>query len=330
MSIVFLAYNRREQLAYSLVRVFEHLDYPRDRLEVIVVDNASVDGTAEMVAEQFPGVRVIRSSENVGMSAWNEGMTSARGQWRLALDDDCHIDGDALKTAVRAAEQHGADLVSFRVQSGEVPEFWFNDQYDTGLLTFWGCSAMFSRRAIEEEPFYDPNIFIWGNELELTMRYLDRGFRHLHLPEVSSLHMKGPNLGFDERGFRLNHRHFAYIAAKLLQPRDAVVALANVTLHVLMGAVTGDTRKLRGLPEIPRGVRCGLRVRAPVRAEVSRVYRKHTWHFASPIPQGRIPLGRQSSRAIARNQRPTSVWRNPRWFARRAKYYPRSSAVLEL
>jgi GT2 family glycosyltransferase len=326
VSIVFLAYNRRGQLATSLDRVLAHLDYPADRLEVIVVDNASVDGTAEMVAERFPSVRVIRSPANVGMSAWNLGMKAAAGRWRLALDDDCYIDGDALETAVRCAEEHDADLVSFRVRSGEQPEYWFNDQYDTGLLTFWGCSAMFSQRVIEAEPFYDPNIFIWANEMELTMRLLDRGYRHLHLPEVTSVHMKGPKLVWDERAFRLNTRHFAYIAAKLMQPRDVAIALTNLALHVVAGAVVGDVRKLHGLGEIVRGTRNGLGVRAPVRPKVSRVYRRHTWHFGNPVAQARTVdrtrVPGQSEMAWSQRYR--------RWFAGRAEYYPASMAVLEL
>ncbi len=327
VSIVFLAFNRRAQLAVSLERVLEHLDYPHDRLEVVVVDNASVDGTADMVTERFPAVRVIRNPVNVGASAWNDAMKSAEGRWRMILDDDCYIEDDALKQAVTSAEEHRADLVSFRVESGEVPGYRINDQYETGLLTFWGCSAMFSSRAIETEPFYDPNIFIWANEMELTMRLLDRGYRHLHLPEVTAVHMTSPKVVLSAHAFRLNTRHFAYIAAKLMQPRDAAGALANLALHVAAAAATGDLGKLRALGEIPRGVASGVRVRRPVRSEVSRVYRRHTWHFASPISQ---------LRSVERLPGPTGqpeaarVRRNSRWFAKRPQYYPESSAVLEL
>ncbi len=235
-SIVFLASNRREALAVSLEQVLGHLDYPSERLEVIVADNASSDGTAEMVRERFPRVRIMRNAENVGASGWNHAMTCARGDWRLILDDDCYIAADALKTAVLRAQEHHADLVSFRVLSGEVPGYAFNDEYPTGLLSFWGCSAMFSRRAIETEPFYDPRMFIWANEMELTMRLLDRGFRHLYLPEVESVHMKGPNDKFVEHMMRVNYRHWGYIAGKHLQTLDAVGALANLLVHVLLQA----------------------------------------------------------------------------------------------
>jgi GT2 family glycosyltransferase len=329
VSIVFLAYNRREELATSLTEVLERLDYPADRLEVIVVDNASSDGTHAMVRERFPQVQLIRTPRNIGASAWNTGMTTARGEWRMILDDDCYITGDALKTAVRRAQDHDADIVSFRVLSGTTPGYVFNDEYVTGLLTFWGCSAMFSRRVIEAEPFYDPNIFIWANEMELTMRLLDRGYRHLYLPEVESVHMKGPNPRFSERSTRINAKHYAYIAAKALRPLDAAGAVLNLVGHVVLEAYSLDRRALRAVPEIGRGVAMGLRHRAPVRAEVSHVYRRHTWHFSNPLVTLRTPADRLRARRGADVEH-VRRQRSERWRDVRREYYPRRTAVLTL
>lgn len=330
VSIVFLAYNRREELLVSLRHVLENLDYPPERLEVLVVDNASTDGTTAAVRERHPEVQVIRNPENVGASGWNVGMSSARGDWRMILDDDCYITGDVLQRAVRGAEEHRADLVSFRVVSGADPSFSFNDQYATGLLTFWGCCAMFSRRAIETEPFYDPNMFIWANEMELTMRLLNRGYRHLHMPEIESVHMKVPDLSYNERSVRLNARHFAYIAAKLMQPRDAATAVVNLTLHIFFGAYSIDSRGLTALRDIPGGLIQGLRVRSPVRPEVSRVYRRHTWHFASPRDQLRSPRERLRSGRTPERVEAARIAQVGRWFAKRAQYYPRNTAALEI
>jgi len=330
VSIVFLAYNRREELRDSLGHVLEDLDYPDDKLEIIVVDNASTDGTAEMLRESFPAVQLIRNPVNVGASAWNVGMSTARGDWRMILDDDCYITGDALKTAVRAAEQHEADLISFRVLSGVVPDYAFNDEYITGLLTFWGCSAMFSRRAIENEMFYDPNIFIWANEMELTMRLLDRGYRHLFLPEVESVHMKAPNRDFSERATRVNARHFAYIAGKQLQPRDAVAAVLNLAFRVLVQTVSENRVAAKALADIPRGLVTGLRHRDPVRSEVSRIYRSSTWHFASPLATLRSPLDRLRSGAGREEVAASRARRVDRWYARRSRFYPTETATLTL
>jgi len=79
----------------------------------MVVDNAPTDGTTDMLRRRFPTVQVIRNPDNAGVSAGNVGMATARGAWRMTLDDDCYIEGQALKVAVRRAEEHDADIVSF-------------------------------------------------------------------------------------------------------------------------------------------------------------------------------------------------------------------------
>ena len=333
VSVVFLAYNRREQLAVSLDRILEHTDYPHDRLEVIVVDNASEDGTAEWVREHHPGVQVIRNPVNVGVSGWNVGMATARGDWLLALDDDCYISGDALKTAVRRAQEHDADLVSFLVASSEEEGYFNSGNFNPGLLGFWGCSALFSRRAIEAEPFFDPNLFLWANEVELTMRLLDRGLRHLWLPEVVSVHQKGlPGEELSLRFHALNHRHWAYAAGKLLQPGDALVVLWRLLLRTVLDARNLDRRLLGILPKIVAGFVHGLRLRRPVRPVVSRTYRDVCSDFASPLAVVRTPA--QRLRALgdpAAAQRHRDERRAGRLDpATRERFYPSEAAVLEL
>src|SRR3954468_22893153 len=117
ITIVFLVFNRRTELEESLRQMLTISDYPRDRVDVIVVDNASEDGSGDMVREHFPAVRVIRRDENIGVSAWNDGFAVAEGDLVLALDDDCYLPPDGLRRAVRAMQEHEADLVSFSVTS---------------------------------------------------------------------------------------------------------------------------------------------------------------------------------------------------------------------
>jgi GT2 family glycosyltransferase len=326
VSIVFVAYNRRDQLAVSLEQVLGRLDYPSHRLEVIVVDNASEDGTDAMVRERFPKVQLIRNPRNVGASAWNVGMTTARGEWRLILDDDCYIEGDALKRAVRAAQEERADLVSFLIASSE-EEGYFNDgTRSPGLLGFVGCSALFSRRAIDTEPFYDPHLFIWGNELELTIRLLDRGLRHLYLPEVASVHQKplpAPELSL--RFTTINQRHWAYSAGKLLQPGDAVVVLWRLLLRTFVDAARSDPRLVRTVPGIFAGFLGGLRRRRPVRPSVSSVYRDACVDFSSPLAFLRTPWQR-----LAGDAESGRAERRARWEAEAGRYYPAGRAVLEI
>ena len=79
MTIVFLVFNRREELRESLGRMLEDSDYDRERVDVVVVDNASEDGSGDMVAAEFPGVTLIRRTANCGVSGINDGFAVARG-----------------------------------------------------------------------------------------------------------------------------------------------------------------------------------------------------------------------------------------------------------
>ncbi len=318
VSIVSLVFNRCDDLRESL-RHMQAIDYDSELLEFIVVDNASTDGSAEMVKAEFPEVRLIVRNENCGVSGFNDGFAVASGDFVVALDDDCYLPPDGLKRAVKAAHEHRADLVSFGVVSAYDPDHRFDKKYPTGLLSFWGCAVLMRREVLGELSGYDPNIFVWANELEFMLRFFDRGFRHLHMPEVVAVHMKGE--GDRVAGYLLNARNFGYIAGKLLRPREAAGALlARLAAHV-RDSIREDPRLLRAMPHAVAGFSRGLSVRSPVASrEISRVYRRHFISFASPW---------WLSRSLTEFVRPRgdTLRRRTEFFENR--YHPESAATLE-
>ncbi len=329
VTVNILAHNRRRELARSLRTMLGELDYPRERLELVVVDNDSTDGTRDMLRREFPEVRLIEN-ENVGAAGWTRGFEAGRGDYFLVLDDDCHLRGSSLREAVAGARAHDADLVSFRVVSSEDPDFEFNRHYQVGLLSFWGCAALISRRAIERLEGFDPNIFIWANELEFTIRLLNEGLRHLFLPEVTAVHMKPPPpVEQPADSYRVHMRHLAYVAAKLLRPGDAAVALANLTAKLALGLLRRPSR-WRALPSIAAGARAGIRSRAPVRPPVSRLYRTSFRDFSSPLFYVGDPL------AVWRGSREAGGLgayirsRHRDFYASRSELYPDRTASLAI
>jgi GT2 family glycosyltransferase len=328
VTVAIVAFNRRDPLRVTLTTLRDRLDYPPDRLDVIVVDNASADGTAEMLAEEFPDVRCIRMERNIGAPAWNEAFATARGQYVLVLDDDCYIEGDALRRTVSAAAQERADLVSFRVRSSIDPDYFFTTEYVTGLLSFWGCAWLVSSAALQRLGGYDPGIFIWANELEFTLRFLDLGLRHLYLPDVVAVHMKAPpGQEFAERPHAINNGNLAYVAAKLLQPADAVRVVGRLVTLTLLDAVALSPRSFtRTLPQVLSGVRRGLRARRPVRPAVSAAARDNFGSYANPIAFVRGP----AERLLPGRRGPTPEQRWERFRAQRPRYFPSERAVIEL
>ncbi len=88
-SVVIVSWNTRELLAACLASIPRG---GRSRLEVIVVDNGSEDGSAEMAAERFPWIRLIRNRDNRGFAAANnQGFAIARGRHVLLLNSDTEI-----------------------------------------------------------------------------------------------------------------------------------------------------------------------------------------------------------------------------------------------
>jgi GT2 family glycosyltransferase len=270
VTIVFLVYNRRDELRVSLEQMIEHSDYDESLIDVVVVDNASDDGAAEMVASEFPQVQLIRREVNCGISGWNDGFAVAAGELVLVLDDDCYLPPDGLTRAVEAMREHQADLVSFAVSAAERPEYLFNRAYRTGLLSFWGCSVLIRRQVLEEIGGYDPDIFVWAHELEFMLRFFDHGFRHLHMPEIVSVHMKDASPTrhwkeyFGSRAYQFNSRHFGYIAGKQLRARDSFEALIALLVANFRDGVRHDRKALGALRQTIAGFAKGLRRREPV------------------------------------------------------------------
>ncbi len=336
VTVVFLVFNRRDELRESLGRMLIESDYPADRVDVIVVDNASTDGSSEMVRGEFPQVRLIRRERNIGVAGWNEGLAAATGDYVLALDDDCYLPVDGLRRSVAAAREHAADLVSFKVISTHDPTCVFTDNYRTGLFSFWGCAVLMRRSVVAALGGYDPEIFVWANELEFMLRFFDRGFRHLHCPEIVALHMKPPGdeaVLLEERGYRINARHFAYIAAKLLRPRDAAEAFIALLVRDVRDAIRIDRVAVKAVPDTVRGFAHGLRHRDPVRnAEVSRFYRHNFETFASPWwfsrPVGELILGLPRE-FILRPQGPKPKGRKETYFGERDGLYPDQPSTLQ-
>ena len=114
LAVVIVSWNVRDLLADCLTSVFDSLAGPEIDAEVWVVDNASGDGSAEMVRQRFPQVRLIASGQNLGFAAGNNlalrelGFPTAGSglpRYVLLLNPDTELRGDALATMLRFMDQ---------------------------------------------------------------------------------------------------------------------------------------------------------------------------------------------------------------------------------
>ena len=189
VTVNILTWNRKADLERLLISL-KRQSYPD--LEVIVVDNASTDGTSEMVKSKFPRVRLFRSGENRGIVNWNVGFENAAGKYILALDDDCFPEEDAIERMVsKFLQEPDIGIIAFRILDVETGKYW-NSLYtpatdrEMDWFTFAGCAAGFRADLIKEILF--PDIFLYEHELEPSIRFIDRGYRIVLCPEIRAYH----------------------------------------------------------------------------------------------------------------------------------------------
>jgi GT2 family glycosyltransferase len=221
VTIVVVGFNGRDLLARCLDSVLK--DHGEIGVETIVVDNASRDGTPEMVAERFPGVRLIANQVNLGYGgALNQGIAVASGRYVLVLNQDIALRPGALEEMVAFAEAHpDAGAVGPRLEyedgrfqhsafrfpdwkqaffgffDGLVPlDSEINGRYSGQQLEapfaaehLLGACMLLRRAAIDQAGAFDPTFFMYYEETDLCVRLVRAGWRNYYLPTARVMHV---------------------------------------------------------------------------------------------------------------------------------------------
>lgn len=172
LSIIIVAYNRKA----ALLRTLEHLHAaePGASAEIVVVDNASSDGTADAVGDQYPTVRLIELDENTGVAAFNRGVEASTGQTVLILDDDSWPDPTALALALELLAQRedvAAVALHPRHPGGGRSEWPFARRVEQACDAWpvMGCCNLVRKAAWKHVGGYCEGYFLYRNDTDLAL-----------------------------------------------------------------------------------------------------------------------------------------------------------------
>jgi GT2 family glycosyltransferase len=218
VSVVIVNYNGRRFLDDCLGSLRSQ-NYPRHRYEAVLVDNASADGSVDLVRERFPEVRVVALRRNCGFAEGNNvGFRHARGEWFALLNNDAAAEPGWLSASV-AAGQGATDVggvashVVFRDEPRVINSIGLDlyrdgrggdrgfRQPDLGRQpvgeVFGGCGAglLLRRRMIAEVGGFDPALFMYYEDLELAWRCRRAGWRFVYAPSARVRHVFGASAG---------------------------------------------------------------------------------------------------------------------------------------
>lgn len=189
---VISSWNKVESVRRNLEGLFRQT---RPFARVVVVDNASTDGTAEMVREEFPAVHLVEMphSRYGACETFNVGFAQAETPWIAILDDDVVLPPGWLEgaTARFMEEPETTAVLSTKVVEPGMPaQYRDSDAVNTEryMSTFRGCASLARREPLAAVGYYDERLFIYGNERDLTCRLLNEGYRVLQYPGVEVFH----------------------------------------------------------------------------------------------------------------------------------------------
>ncbi len=226
LTIQIVNWNAREPLRAALRSILAHP--PHFPYEIIVVDNASSDGSVQMLEKEFPEIKLIVSEQNLGFSrGHNLAARAARGKYQFILNPDTEVMPNALDLLVEFAEKHpevaiigpkilnpdGSLQYSCRrfpnptaalFRNTPLGKLFPNNRYTREyLMTDWdhssirevdwvsGAALFIQREVFERLGGFDEQFFMYCEDMDLCYRAWQAGYKVVYYPEPVIIHAIG-------------------------------------------------------------------------------------------------------------------------------------------
>jgi N-acetylglucosaminyl-diphospho-decaprenol L-rhamnosyltransferase len=181
---------------------------------VIVVDNASTDGTGELVRREFPDVRLLSLPENAGFGrAVNAGARAGTGEAIVLVNNDVIVEPGFVAAITAPLEQPGVGMVAgLTVIPGSEQVDAFGIELDRGLSAYnrgrrgadagrlampSGGAAAYRRTAWDEAGGFDGALFAYGEDVDLGLRLRAAGWEVAEAAAARGVHLGGATAGVD-------------------------------------------------------------------------------------------------------------------------------------
>ncbi len=227
LSVIIINYNVKHFLEQCLHSVLKASKMASS--EIFVVDNSSVDGSNQLVKEKFPQVHLIENKENVGFSkANNQAIRLAKGKYILLLNPDTVVEEDTFAKIIRFMEEHpdagglGVKMIdgkgNFLPESKRgLPTPWVafckmfglsklfpkskkfgkyhlsylgeNEIHEVEVLA--GAFMLMRKETLNKVGLLDETFFMYGEDIDLSYRITQGGYKNYYFPETTIIHYKG-------------------------------------------------------------------------------------------------------------------------------------------
>ena len=227
LTVIVVSYNTRELTLAALRTLFEQTQ--ETSMDVVVIDNASEDGSADAIAEAFPNVRLIRSQENHGFAKANNMVASeAKTDWLLLLNPDTEVHERAVDRLMAFAKERPSNGIyggrtvfpdgRLNIAScwmkitpwslvcstlGLTAAFPRSEFFNPEAMGDWirdtvrevdivvGCFLLLPRTLWADLGGFNDRYFMYGEEADMCLRATARGYQPIINPEAEIMHIVG-------------------------------------------------------------------------------------------------------------------------------------------
>jgi GT2 family glycosyltransferase len=216
ISVVVLNWNGDRVVGQCLMSLQVQTYHP---LEIIVVDNASTDGSVDLIQERFPDIKLIINTKNQGFGGGNNvGIRASRGRYIMMLNNDTRLDPrciEELKRAIEKGHRYGGcaskilleyenDLIDaagivvcpdgLSIGRGRLEK---GDQYDEEMEVFFAsdCACLYRREMLDDIGLYDEDFFAYADETDMGWRAQLSGWKCIYNPKAIVYHFHSASSG---------------------------------------------------------------------------------------------------------------------------------------
>lgn len=252
VSVVIPNYNGKHLLDDCLGSL---LSQTHPKVEIVVVDNASSDGSVEYVRDTYPTVRTLRNRENLGFgAAVNQGIRATSGELVFVLNNDTEVDAHCIESLVEVAQTDP----TVGMCATKILDFRRRNVIDVaGIVIYPDCSSrgrgrlevdvgqyskveevfgpsgaagLYRRSMLDDVGLFDADYFMYCEDTDLAFRARLAGWRCLYAPDAVVYHLYSATAGkYSPLKAFLVERNRIWMSAKVL-PWSALVASLGFTL----------------------------------------------------------------------------------------------------
>ncbi|QQL50205.1 glycosyltransferase family 2 protein [Mucilaginibacter ginkgonis] len=276
-SFIIVNYNRKQELLITIAKTLEVIGNDLSLYEIIIVDNASTDGSRDAIKEQFPNIILIENLVNTGAPAWNLGFAIAKGKYFIILDDDSQLDSGLNGALSFLDSQPHVGVLALNITGGA---FQTNHWNDCGEYAgFIGCGAIIKKELYDKIGGYADWIFLYTNEYEYGIRCLNAGYKILFYKDCHVTHRTSSINRSNQRLITFSVRNEMAIVFKYFSKKHRNLYLTRVFLNNLKGIFKYGLKSVSwyvtALKEFHK-IKTTL-VHTPVKPEVEKFYSEDVW-----------------------------------------------------